>query len=278
MRCSILAKSSGVNGSVAHEVVVEAVLGRRAERDLRAGIELLHRLRQHVRRVVAQQLERLRIARRHDADPGVVVDDRGEVLHLAVDLDGQAPPWRGRGRSRRRYRRRSPACRIDRTEPSGREILIMATTWKEDFEHELSGRREASAARGREAAQRRAPGRIKFERWSVSSGAGKNRRSMRLEIELRGRPQSSSAPTAGCRSSGREWPSRRAGRSRSASVPPRALSRKWPCIGKSTSSSGWAKRPVQTFWLKPPRPARIAGGPFDLPVAFEAAVGLGVDR
>ena len=39
---------------VAHEVVVEAVLRRGTERDLRAGIELLHRLGEHMRCVVAQ--------------------------------------------------------------------------------------------------------------------------------------------------------------------------------------------------------------------------------
>jgi hypothetical protein len=81
MRCSIWL--------LAHEVVVEAVLRRRAERDLRAGIELLDRLGQYMRRVVAQQRQRLGIARRHDADLGVVIDDVGEVFHLAVDAQRQ---------------------------------------------------------------------------------------------------------------------------------------------------------------------------------------------
>jgi len=76
-------------GLGAHEVVVEPVLRRRTERDLRAGIEFLDRLRQHVRRIVAQELQRLRIARRHDADLGVVVDDGGQVHHLAVDAQRQ---------------------------------------------------------------------------------------------------------------------------------------------------------------------------------------------
>ena len=85
----------------AHEVVVEAVLRRRTERDLRAGIEFLDRLRQHVRRVVAQELQRLGVARRHDADLGVAVHDVAEVLHLAVDAQregrlGEAGPDRGR--------------------------------------------------------------------------------------------------------------------------------------------------------------------------------------
>ncbi len=76
-------------GLDAHEVVVEPVLGRRTERDLRAGIEFLDCLRQHVRRVVAQEFERFRIARRHDADLGVVIDDAAEVHHLAVDAQRQ---------------------------------------------------------------------------------------------------------------------------------------------------------------------------------------------
>ncbi len=38
----------------AREVVIEAVFDHRADRDLRAGEELLHCLRQHVRRIVAQ--------------------------------------------------------------------------------------------------------------------------------------------------------------------------------------------------------------------------------
>ena len=47
------------------EVVIETVVGRRAEGDLRAGIQLLHRLGEDVREVVADQLERvLLVARR----------------------------------------------------------------------------------------------------------------------------------------------------------------------------------------------------------------------
>ncbi len=74
---------------LAHEVVVEAVLRRRAERDLRAGIELLDRLGQHMRRIVAQEFQGLGVARRHDADLGVVIDDVGEVGQLAVDAQRQ---------------------------------------------------------------------------------------------------------------------------------------------------------------------------------------------
>ena len=79
----------GREGLGAHEVVVEAVLRGGAERDLRAGIELLHRLGEHMGGIVAQQFQRLGIARRHDADPGVVVDHVAEVLHLPVDAQRQ---------------------------------------------------------------------------------------------------------------------------------------------------------------------------------------------
>jgi hypothetical protein len=84
----------------AHEVVVEAVLRRGAERDLGAGEEFLDGLGQHVRRVVAQQLQRIGVLRRHDADLRIVIDDRGEVLHLAVDAHregGLGETWADRG-------------------------------------------------------------------------------------------------------------------------------------------------------------------------------------
>ena len=90
----------GREGLVAHEVVVEAVLRRGAERDLRAGVEFLHRLCQHVRRVVAQQFQRIGVARRDDADLRIAVDHMGEVDHLAVDAQregGLGEAWADRG-------------------------------------------------------------------------------------------------------------------------------------------------------------------------------------
>ena len=63
-------------GRVAGEVVIEAVLDRRAEGDLGAGIELLHRLGQHMGAVVAQQLEGVGMGARDDLDPGVLLDGR----------------------------------------------------------------------------------------------------------------------------------------------------------------------------------------------------------
>ena len=48
------------------EVVIEAVVGRRAEGDLRSGKQVLHRLGEDVREVVADQLERLGLVARGD--------------------------------------------------------------------------------------------------------------------------------------------------------------------------------------------------------------------
>ena len=56
------------------QVVVEAVVDRRADRDLHARIELEHRLREHMRGVVADQLERLVAALLgDDLDPALTV-------------------------------------------------------------------------------------------------------------------------------------------------------------------------------------------------------------
>ena len=52
------------------EVVVEAVLDRRADRDLGPRVELQHRLGHHVGGVVADQLERLGVAVGEDLDLG----------------------------------------------------------------------------------------------------------------------------------------------------------------------------------------------------------------
>ena len=58
---SIAGKSSGVKGSGAGEVVVEPVLDHRSDGHLRAGEERLHRLGEHMRAIVADELERARI-------------------------------------------------------------------------------------------------------------------------------------------------------------------------------------------------------------------------
>ena len=53
---------------VAEEVVIEAVLDHRPDGDLRAGPQRLHRFGQHMRGVVADQLERARVLARDELD------------------------------------------------------------------------------------------------------------------------------------------------------------------------------------------------------------------
>src|SRR3546814_13710340 len=57
-------KVGGREGGLPGEVVVEAVFDGRAEGDMGAGIEFLHRLGQDVGAVVAQQLKRVCVAGR----------------------------------------------------------------------------------------------------------------------------------------------------------------------------------------------------------------------
>ena len=85
------------------EVVVEAVLDRRPDRDLRARIEAPDGLGQQVRRGVAQDVERVRVvrvARRQDLDRLPVLERQAQVLDLSVrahedGLLGQLRPDRG---------------------------------------------------------------------------------------------------------------------------------------------------------------------------------------
>ena len=91
------------------EVVIEAVVGRRAEGDLRAGKQVLHRLGEDMREIVADQLERiLLVARRHQRERGIALERPVEVAQFAIDPRrqrrlGQARPDRrrdiGRGRA-----------------------------------------------------------------------------------------------------------------------------------------------------------------------------------
>ena len=53
------------------EVVVEAVLDHRPDRDLRLGEQLLHRVREQVRGRVAQDVDALRRSSRDDRDVGI---------------------------------------------------------------------------------------------------------------------------------------------------------------------------------------------------------------
>src|SRR5205809_1490774 len=72
------------------EVVVEAVLDRRPDRDLHSRVEPPHRLREQVRGRVAQHGERVRIVlvpRRQDLDRLTVLERQAQVLHAPVRAD-----------------------------------------------------------------------------------------------------------------------------------------------------------------------------------------------
>ena len=94
---------------VAGEVVIEPVSDRRPDGHLRAGIQLLHRLGQHMRRVVADQLQRLGIAAGDEHNVGVVFDLGGQIDQLAVQLHGQGGAGEARtDRCRHRRARHRP--------------------------------------------------------------------------------------------------------------------------------------------------------------------------
>ncbi len=71
------------------EVVVEAVLDRRADRDLHAGIELHHRGGEHVGGVVADDVQRVRALGRDDLQRRTGHERACEVAHLAVLAHGE---------------------------------------------------------------------------------------------------------------------------------------------------------------------------------------------
>jgi hypothetical protein len=91
------------------EVVIEAVLGRGTEGDLRAREDVLHRLGQHVCEVVPHQLERvLFVARSDQREVRVALERSHDVAHLAVDLGRQRRLGEPRPDRRRDVRRRRP--------------------------------------------------------------------------------------------------------------------------------------------------------------------------
>ena len=69
------------------EVIVEAVFDHRTDGDLSFGPKLLHRLRQNVGRVVANEFERARIRTRDDLHSARRPERIGEVAQLAVEGD-----------------------------------------------------------------------------------------------------------------------------------------------------------------------------------------------
>ena len=89
---------------VAREVVVETVGDCGTDCDLGAGVELLHRFGEHMRRVVADQAQRIGVAAGDEHHFRVVVDPRLQVHQPAVQLHGQGGAGEA-GTDRRRHRR-----------------------------------------------------------------------------------------------------------------------------------------------------------------------------
>ena len=111
--CRQILLGEGAAAGRRREVVIETVVRRRAEGDLRAGEQVLHRLGQQMREVVADQLKRvLLVARSDEGEIGIAFQRPVEVANLAVDARrqrrlGQARPDRrgdiGRGRALRHF-------------------------------------------------------------------------------------------------------------------------------------------------------------------------------
>ena len=99
------------------EIIIEAVVGRRAEGDLRAGKEVLHRLGEDMGEIVAGELERVGlVARRDQGQLGIAVERPGEVAQLAIDPRRERRLGEARPDRRRHVRRRRPA--LDRADRS----------------------------------------------------------------------------------------------------------------------------------------------------------------
>ena len=120
------ARSSGVNGPLVGEVVVEAVLDDRADGDLGVGKQLLDRMRQQVRRRVAQDLQALGILVGDDRELGVRVDAIAGVDQLAVDLAGERGARQAGADAGSHLGHRDRLRRKALTEPSGSRTSGMA--------------------------------------------------------------------------------------------------------------------------------------------------------
>ena len=86
------------------EVVIESVSYRRPDGNLGARIQLLHRLGQHMRRVMADQFQRISIPTGDEHDIGVALDLGGQIDQLAIELHGEGRAGEARA-DRFRHRR-----------------------------------------------------------------------------------------------------------------------------------------------------------------------------
>ena len=87
---------AGSEGVVAGEIVIEPVLDDGADGDLDVGPQFLGGLGEHVRGVVAEHLQPLRVARGDDGDAGVGLDGAGKIAQLAIDARGERGPGKAR--------------------------------------------------------------------------------------------------------------------------------------------------------------------------------------
>ena len=73
-----------------HHVIIETVVGCRAKGNLRAGVQFLHRLGKHMRKIVAGKFQRIRlILRRDQREVGIGFERTHDIAHLAIDARGQ---------------------------------------------------------------------------------------------------------------------------------------------------------------------------------------------
>jgi len=89
------------------EIVIEAVLGRRAEGDLGARIKALNRLGEDMGEIVPRQLERVRlVAHRDQGELAIFLERAADIAQLAIDPRRQRRLGEA-GPDRRRHVRRA---------------------------------------------------------------------------------------------------------------------------------------------------------------------------
>ena len=88
VRAPLTVSDAGHGDSISVNGVCLTVVDRGPDRDLRARVQVEDRGREDVRRVVADQFERLWVAAGHDRHPVAGLQRACEVPHLAVDLHG----------------------------------------------------------------------------------------------------------------------------------------------------------------------------------------------
>jgi hypothetical protein len=79
----------GREGALVGEVVIEAVFHHRADRHLGLGEEFFHRIRQQVRRAVADDLQAVGVLLGDDGQLRIGLDAVAQVDEAAIDLAGE---------------------------------------------------------------------------------------------------------------------------------------------------------------------------------------------